>query len=230
MARGPARAHAQKDRRRRRSRRAAPRRPACSPTSRPCARAARASGCRSAPRPSPACSRSASSSIQASMSTRFVSRVLDDRGAELRLHRGAARPASAKLVAEHGQARGVLVQDRREQRRLRDLSASATWPRRAGAAGGDHRERDRLGDLRGEREVVAVARAVGVDRGEEDLACARAPRPRGPTRPPSRPVATRPGVRADLAARRVDREDDGLRAEPLGELARSARAGRAPPS
>ena len=43
---------------------------------------------------------------------------------------------------------GILVQDRREQRRLRDLQRLGDVARVARAARGDHRHRDRVRDRR----------------------------------------------------------------------------------
>ncbi len=83
---------------------------------------------------------------------------------------------------------------------------------------------------RGELEVVAVARAVGVDRREQDLARRRAPRPRGPVDGVAAVSARCRRASTHLAARGVDRDDDGLRAERARRARRSARAARAPRS
>ena len=157
--------------RRRRSRRAARRPPACCPRSRPCASTPRASGSRTTPRPSRACgarprrpSRRASARGPSSASW-TIAGVSSPSGCIADLH-----PQLAQLLAQRREPLGILVQDRREQRRLRDL--------------------ERLGDVRARRpappeaitgtetasatarrdlEVVALARAVGVDRREQDL-------------------------------------------------------------
>ena len=99
----------------------------------------------------------------------------------------------------------------------------------AGAAGGDHRQVDRLRDRRRQLEVVAGARAVGVDRREQDLARAAF---LGLARPLDRAAAGlgRAGPRAHAALLGVDRDDDRLRAEPRGELGHELRAARAPQS
>ena len=169
VARRPRRRHAQRAARRRRSRRAAPRPRACCRRSRPCARAARASGSRTTPRPSRACgarpprpSRRASARgpVAASCTIAGFSSgcIADSRRA-----RAARRAATTSRV-------GILVQDRREQRRLRDLERLGDVLRGARAARGDHRESNRGGDRRRQLQVVAGARAVGVDRREQDLA------------------------------------------------------------
>ncbi len=74
---------------------------------------------------------------------------------------------------------------------------------------------DGIGDRRRQLEVVAVARPVGVDRGQQDLAGAELLGLAGPVdRRPARRL--RAGVRVDLARGGVDRDDDRLRAETLG--------------
>ena len=115
------------------------------------------------------------------------------------------------------------MQDRREQRRLRDLErlgdvrASPAPPE--AITGTETASATARGDL----EVVALARPVGVDRGEQDL-----PRSAllGLDRPLDRAAGRvgRPGAGADAAALGVDRDDDRLRAEPLGERGDQRRA------
>ena len=101
-------------------------------------------------------------------------------------------------------------------------SASATW--RASPAppeaitGTDTASATAARDL----EVVALARAVGVDRREQDLPRAALLAPRAPTRPSRAP--SRSCRRAShAAALGVDRDDDRLRAELLRELGDQAR-------
>ena len=86
----------------------------------------------------------------------------------------------------------------------------------AGSARGDHRHLDGVGERARQREVVAGPRAVGVDRGDEQLAGAALDGLDGPVDgvAPARVLA---GVRDDLPGLRVDRADDGLRAELVGE-------------
>ena len=91
-------------------------------------------------------SRSASSSIHASISTRPVAASWTIAARSVRLHRGAARPGRAARRAAR-EPRRVLVEDRREQRRLRDLERLGDVARLAGAARRDHRHRDGVGDL-----------------------------------------------------------------------------------
>ena len=91
--------------------------------------------------------RSASASIQASISTRPVSASWTI-AARSSPSGGIAEPhpQSAQLVAQRGEPVGILVEDRREQRRLRDLERVGDVARVAGAARGDHRHRHRVGD------------------------------------------------------------------------------------
>ena len=100
--------------------------------------------------------------------------VLDDRRAELALrgHQAASRgtPRVAQLVAERDEPGRVFVQDRGEERRLGDLERGGDVGGGAGAARGDHGHRDGVAELGEQLEVVAVARAVAVDRGDEQLA------------------------------------------------------------
>ena len=123
----------------------------------------------------------------------------------------------AQLLTQRRQPIGILVQDRREQRRLGDLERLGDVLRSARAAGGDHRHANRVRDTRGQRQVVARARAVGVDRGQQDLAGAALlclARPVG-GEPRRRPSCRRASGRAALG---IDRDHDRLRAEPLGQL------------
>ena len=82
----------------------------------------------------------------------------------------------------------------------------------AGAAGRDHRHLDVRRDLARQLQVVAVTRAVRIDRGHEQLTGARRD---GCGRPPGRGDAPRlpPAVRDHLSSARVDRAHDRLRAE-----------------
>ena len=108
--------------RRRRSRRGAPRPRACSPTSRPCASTPRASGSRTSPR---RVSRVRPLGLVVHPGEhQHAPRVgvLDDRRAQLPSGGIAERhPQSRSSLAQRGEPLGVLVQDRGEQRRLRDL-------------------------------------------------------------------------------------------------------------
>ena len=109
------------------------------------------------------------------------------------------------------------MQDRREQRRPRDLERGRDVRRAARSARRDHRHVDARRDLGGERKVVAGTRPVGVDRREQDLARAallRLARPVGGAARGRR----RAGARPYLTALGVDRDDDRLRAQRLGEL------------
>ena len=109
------------------------------------------------------------------------------------------------------------MQDRGEQRRLGDGEGVGDVLRVPSAAGGDHRQVDGLGDGSGHFEVVAGARAVGVDRGEQDLArTARL----GLARPLDRAATGlgRARARAHASLLGVDRDDNRLRAEPRREL------------
>ncbi len=116
------------------------------------------------------------------------------------------------------------MDDRRDERRLgaglERLGQVLSVPR---AAGGDHRNGDRTRDRRGELEVVAVARPVGVDRGEQDLAGAAVDRLARPLN--GIPAAGRAAaVRDDLTGPGVDRTDNGLGAELGGERGQELRA------
>jgi hypothetical protein len=93
---------------------------------------------------------------------------------------------------------------------------------RAGAAGGDHRHGDRVGDRPRQRDVVAVAGAVAVHAGQQDL-----PRPQldALDRPrdglaPLDPLAAAVDVDAPAVslALRVDRQHHALGAEVVGQL------------
>ena len=115
-------------------------------------------------------------------------------------------------------------------------TAGAKCADRAGAAAGDHRHVDRRAHRRDQLEVVAVLGAVGVHRVQQDLARAQLGRRAAPTRP--RRCRCRAGRRAwsprtrtrcaaPSAQRRAsDRQHQHLAAEPVGDLARSAPAGR----
>ena len=116
-------------------------------TSRPCASTPRRERLQNHASPDSRVRRSASSSIHASISTRPVSaswtiaaRSSPSGGITER------HPQLAQLVAQRREPLGILVQDRREQRRLRDLERLGDVARVAGAARGDHRDRDRVGD------------------------------------------------------------------------------------
>ena len=90
--------------------------------------------------------RSASSSIHASISTRPRRGVLHDRA---RSQAASAAPPPARAARRAArEPRRVLVQDRGEQRRLRDLERVGDVLRLARAAGGDHRHVDRRRDGR----------------------------------------------------------------------------------
>ena len=111
------------------------------------------------------------------------------------------------------------MHDRGDDRRLgSDLERSSQVRCLARAAGGDHGDVDRLGERARQRQVVAGAGAVGVDRRDEQLAGAALD---GLERPVDRLPATRvlAGVRDDLSGLRVDRADDRLGAELVGECA-----------
>ncbi len=62
------------------------------------------------------------------------------------------------------------MEDRREQRGGRDIERVGDVPRVARTPGGDHRQGHDVPDLLEEVDVVALARAVAVDRGDEQLA------------------------------------------------------------
>ena len=117
------------------------------------------------------------------------------------------------------------MQDRGEQRRLGD-------PERLGDVAWHRRRRPRRSPARdtasatarGDLEVVALARAVGVDRGEQDLARAALPRPRVAHSTVPRAVSVVPARVLHAPALGVDRDDDRLRAELLGELGDRATA------
>src|SRR5581483_11881226 len=177
----------------RRSRRGSPRRRACYRTSRPCARAPGGYGSRTTPRPSRGFAEA----------PRRPSRRASARARPPRPGRSPPsdpdRPSDLLQVSfQLRQAFGALVDDRREERSL-------------GANG------DCIRDRAGELEVVAVARAVGVDRGDEELACTVVD---GVPSPVDGVAAARvpARVRHDLAASRVDRAHDRLRAERVREL------------
>ena len=93
--------------------------------------------------------------------------VLDDRRAS-----DPDRPSGLlQLALQLRQPLGPLVDDRGDQRRLgAGLERLGQVRGVAGAARGDHGHGDRVGDGTGQDQVVAGARAVGVDRGEQDLA------------------------------------------------------------
>ena len=144
--------------RRRRSRRGAPRPPSCCPTSRPCASTPRASGSRTTPRPTRACgARPRRPSRRASARGRSRRPGRSPRGARPQAASRSCHPQSAQLVAQRREPLGILVQDRREQRRLRHLERLGDVPRVAGAARRDHRHRHRVRDGPRDLEVVALA-------------------------------------------------------------------------
>ena len=110
----------------------------------------------------------------------------------------------------------------------------------ADAAGGDHRDRDPVGDGAGESEVEAVVGAVAVHARQQDLAGAALGGLGGPA---DGVAALDPAAAAgdvDVPGRSsrrrrgdgpgIDRDDDALGAEDLGELADQLRARRARPS
>ena len=86
----------------------------------------------------------------------------------------------------------------------------------AGAAGRNHRNRDRGGHRRGELAVEALARAVAIDRRQQDLAgAARSPlrcAHSTASRPVGRAAAARVHVEAAVLPLRVDRDDHRLAA------------------
>ena len=165
-------------------------------------------------------SRSASSFIQASISTRPVAASCTIAGRSV--HRSgtpSSRSSSRSDVSRSGSSCRIEA----SSAACATSSASATCSRVAGAARGDHRQVDRVGDRRGQLEVVAGARAVGVDRRQQDLARAAA---FGLARPVDGAAAglgrARPRAHASLLG--VDRDDDRLRAESRGELGHELRA------
>ena len=93
----------------------------------------------------------------------------------------------------------------------------------ARAARGDHGQIDRVGDCSGQLEVVTRARAVGVDRREQDLA--RPARlsflcPLGS----QAPGVGRAGARTHTSLLGVDRDNDCLGAQSRGKLGHELRA------
>ena len=143
--------------------------------------------------------------------------VLDDRGAQLRLHRAPRRPARAARRATTRAGPGSRGGSTRAAPPARPR-ARRRRAARAGTARRDHRQRHRVAQLREELEVVAVARPVAVDRRHEQLARAAL---LALARPRDRVAAglARGGVRVDATVLAVDRDDDRLAAEDLGELA-----------
>src|SRR5262245_24327962 len=127
-------------------------------------------------------------------------------------------PELPELVAEPLEPDWILVEDRREQRRLRDVERVRHVTRRPGSARCDHGKRDSIGNGARELEAVPRPRTVGVDSGEQDLA--RSER-LGLARPFDRaPAGGRgAGAGADLPARGVDGDDDRLRSDSRRELA-----------
>ena len=120
----------------------------------------RASGSRTTPRPTRACgarprrpSRRASGRGRVSASWTIAARSVST----VRRHRGAPPPSSRSSSRSEVSRSGILVQDRREQRRLRDLERLGDVARVAGAARGDHRHRHGVGDGARDLEVVALA-------------------------------------------------------------------------
>jgi hypothetical protein len=105
----------------------------------------------------------------------------------------------------------------------------------ADAAGGDHGNRDRIGDGAGEGEVVALRGAVAVHAREQDLAGAALGGLGGPTDgvAPLDPapaagdvdVPGRGRIDGGCDGAGVDRHDDALGSEDLGELVDQLRAG-----
>ena len=87
-----------------------------------------------------------------------------DAGRHLERH-----PSSRSSAASTSSRAGSSWRIDAEQRRLGDLERSRDVGRRAGAARRDHGHRHGVGDLRRQLEVVAGARAVCVDRREQDL-------------------------------------------------------------
>ena len=144
--------------------------------------------------------------------------VLDDRRRAAQAASRSATPSACELLAQASRAGRILVQDRGEQRRLRDVRArrrrGARCPAPPEAITGTL---DRCRDGRRQLEVVAgrvPSASIDVSR--------ISPAPRSCA---SRAQSTalrdglrRPGVGADAATLRVDRHDHRLRAEPAGEL------------
>ena len=159
-----------------------------------------------------------------------VARVLHDRRAKLRLHREAGRRGRAARRAARRAAPGCSWRIDASSAACATPSASATCcalPAPPDAITGSDTASRRL---REQLEVVAVARAVAVDRRHEQLARAALPRTRAPTSTVSRAASRVAAVRADAPVLGVDRDDDRLAAERRVRAPRSARAARAPPS
>src|ERR1700674_988469 len=103
----------------------------------------------------------------------------------------------------------------------------------AGPARGDHRDLHRLGDGPRQGEVIAAARPVGIDAGEQDLAAAALLRrlcPLDRVKPGRLPSAMRVDLPAVIGlALGVDGDDDALRSElprTLGDQLRALHGGR----
>ena len=109
------------------------------------------------------------------------------------------------------------MEDRCKQGGLGDLESVRDVAGVAGAARGNDRDVDRFRHRSGQRQVVAGASSVGVDGGEENFS---GPARLGLTRPVDRRARDGPraGVGTDITVRCIDRYDDGLRAEAVGEL------------
>src|SRR3954452_1465149 len=128
------------------------------------------------------------------------------------------RPSALlQLLLHRRDALRGLVDDRRDERGFgAGLEGLGEVRDGAGAARCDDRHGHCLADGARDLEVVAPTRAVGVDRREEDL-------PRASTDGLLRPLdGLDPAWRAaavgdDLSGLRVDRADDGLRAELVGQ-------------
>ena len=110
------------------------------------------------------------------------------------------------------------MEDRGEQRRLRDTERIRNVLGGSGAARRDHGNRHGLAHRRGQRQVVSIPRAVGVDGREQDLTRATLHRLASPVQRRAPRVLGR-GARAYRSRRDVDRHDDGLRTELRSELA-----------
>ena len=117
----------------------------------------------------------------------------------------------------------VLVQDRGKQCGLSDLERGGDVRCPTRAARGDHGNRDGCYDGGSDLEVVALAGAVGVDRGEQDLARAPLLGLLGPVDGAAGGLGGT-GASLDEAALGVDRDDDRLRAEPGGKVGEERRA------